>query len=333
MGSEEIARYVRQAQAGDLKAFNGLMRQFQDQAVSYATSILGNPTLGQDAAQEAFVEAHRLLPTLRSPETFPAWFRKIIFKQCNRLTRSKQIRTVPLQWVEHLPSSQPGVAEIVEQRHTQEEIHQRIQSLPEAQRVVVALFYLGEQSHQDIADFLDLPLTTVKSRLHQGRAQMKGKMITVENENFADTRPSRNDAFVSRVNGSIIQALASVAEQGSENSPYMDPHPVFSLQESLIMWAIEAKAAQMQLHPKRGEVQVSLHGGPSPAPLLSLPKSLHEPTIVRMKVSADLDVTQSSVPQSGTFPILYSDVLYDASVSTRPTQFGESMVVRLVRRK
>jgi DNA-directed RNA polymerase specialized sigma24 family protein len=87
---ETIAALVRAAQQGDEFAFTELVRAFQDIAVAYATSILGDYHLAEDTAQEAFVEAHRELPNLREPAAFAAWFRLIVFKHCDRLTRRKR---------------------------------------------------------------------------------------------------------------------------------------------------------------------------------------------------------------------------------------------------
>jgi RNA polymerase sigma-70 factor (ECF subfamily) len=83
---EDITRLARAAQL----AFAALVRSYQDMAVAYAVSILRDYDLTQDAAQEAFVDAYRKLPSLREPAAFSGWFRTIIFKYCHRMTRGKQ---------------------------------------------------------------------------------------------------------------------------------------------------------------------------------------------------------------------------------------------------
>jgi len=329
MSDEETARQVRRAQAGDLEAFNWLVRRFQDRATAYAASVLGSFHGGQDAAQEAFVEAFRLLPTLRAPEAFPVWFRKIVFKQCDRLTRNKSVDTVPLQDAEHLPSSAPGLDEIARRHQVEEEVGRAIQSLPSGQREVITLFYLGEQGHQDIAEFLGLPVTTVKSRLHQARQRLKGRMPAMVNDNLLEARPSQDDAFVSRVNGDIAGALASVAA-GTGRESFYRGHPVEALHGSLLVWAIEAKAAEIRFLPESGRLLVQLHGAGLIEQAVSLPKPLQEPLVFKLKVSAEMDIDQSDVPQEGMFPIRYREADYDAFVTGRPTEYGESLTVRLV---
>ena len=104
------------AQEGDLDAYGQIVRRFQDMAVGYAYSILGDFHLAEDAAQEAFVEAFQDLPKVYGAEAFPAWFRKIVFKHCDRLRRGKQLPTVPLDDTPEIASTTPDPAEITEGR-------------------------------------------------------------------------------------------------------------------------------------------------------------------------------------------------------------------------
>ena len=67
---EDLAPIVVQARSGDLEAYSILVRNFQDVAVGYAYSVLGDFHLAEDAAQEAFVEAYRVIADLRHPQAF-----------------------------------------------------------------------------------------------------------------------------------------------------------------------------------------------------------------------------------------------------------------------
>lgn len=72
---------VPRAQDGDRAAFEEIVRQSQDMALGYAFSFLRDFDLAQDVAQESFLQAYRDLCDLRSPEAFPGWFRRIVFKR------------------------------------------------------------------------------------------------------------------------------------------------------------------------------------------------------------------------------------------------------------
>jgi DNA-directed RNA polymerase specialized sigma24 family protein len=84
---EELVSLVHRAQAGDAEAFQVIVERFQDMAYGYAYAILGDFPLAEDAAQEAFIETYRALPELREAAAFPAWFKRIVFKHCDRRTR------------------------------------------------------------------------------------------------------------------------------------------------------------------------------------------------------------------------------------------------------
>lgn len=84
---------VAAAQAGGAAAFTELVLRFRNMAYGYATSLLRDRHLAEDAAQEAFIDAYRKLGQLREPAAFPGWFRRVVFKQCDRIARSTWSRT------------------------------------------------------------------------------------------------------------------------------------------------------------------------------------------------------------------------------------------------
>ena len=94
---EELKSVVLRAQSGDLDSYGELVRRFQDMAYGYAYSILGDFHLAEDAAQEAFIQAYRNLESLQQPIAFPGWFRTIVFKHCDRLTRRRRVSQAPLE--------------------------------------------------------------------------------------------------------------------------------------------------------------------------------------------------------------------------------------------
>ena len=67
---EELGSLINRAQAGDLDAYGAIVQRFQDMAVGYAYSILGDFHLAEDAAQEAFIEAYPILSRVYGPRCF-----------------------------------------------------------------------------------------------------------------------------------------------------------------------------------------------------------------------------------------------------------------------
>jgi RNA polymerase sigma factor (sigma-70 family) len=195
---EKITSLVCAAQTGDDLAFAELVCAYQDMAVAYATSILGDYHLAEDAAQEAFVEAHRALPDLREPIAFAAWFRKIIFKHCDRLTRRKQPPFAGLEDALEVASPEPSAQETLESRSFQQSVRAAIAALSEAERQVVLLYYMGEHSTAAIAAFLEITINAVKTRLYGARKRLRQQMGDIE-KNLQAARPSGDRKFAEKV--------------------------------------------------------------------------------------------------------------------------------------
>jgi RNA polymerase sigma factor (sigma-70 family) len=177
MHEADLPYIVEHAQAGDLKAFELLVRRFQDMAYAYAFSLLGDGDLAREAAQESFIETYRVLGQLRNRTAFPSWFRRIVFKHCDRILRDRVTRAVGLDEEacagpeEHLPDRQ------LEKRELRRTVVAAIRSLPEHQRETTALFYMNGYSHNEVADFLEVPVSTVKKRLHDARKNLKETLM------------------------------------------------------------------------------------------------------------------------------------------------------------
>lgn len=200
---------VARAQRGDADAFCALVAAHQDMAIAYAAAILGDFHLGQDAAQDAFIEAYQRLPLLRNPGVFRHWLKLLVRKHCDRETRGKGWdRIVP-----GLPEEHAGAADPIERLLLDDDrrrVQEAVNTLSEEHRQVVLLFYMGTHSHAEIAEFLGVPAKTVKSRLHAARTQLKRRMLAMAEDVFDTLRPSKDEAFQERVRA-LIQAM----EQGN----------------------------------------------------------------------------------------------------------------------
>ena len=213
-----ITTLVRAAQAGDDLAITEMVRVYQDMAVAYATSILGDYPLAEDAAQEAFIEAYRDLSSLREPAAFAGWFRTIIFKHCDRLTRRKRHPVTSLSAALEATSPQPSPHDTLESQDTHTTIRNAVAALSEAERAVVLLYYMGEHSHATIAEFLGVTANAVKTRLYSARQRLKRHIGRLE-ENLQAARPSSDRSFAGRVMSATLPLqLYFIDDNGSKQA-------------------------------------------------------------------------------------------------------------------
>lgn len=190
---------VRNAQAGQKEALRSLVLRFQDLAVGYAFSLLGDYHLAEDAAQEALVAMVRNIGQLREPAAFVRWLRTIVFKQCDRIRRRRRPENSELPLDEHLVDGHepPDLAWSGDEVGRQ--VREAVAALPAAQREAVTLYYMSDMSGPEVAAFLGLPLTTIKKRLHDARSALRRRMTKMTRDYMNEHRPSRDAEFSDQV--------------------------------------------------------------------------------------------------------------------------------------
>lgn len=169
---------VMAAILGDIGAFDTLVLRYRPAVVRVAQAIVG-AELAEDVAQEALLTAFKALPTLAEPKRFPAWLHIITRHKALRFShreRSLNQKRAELDQLllEHSASlSRPMLNE---QTDRQAEVRQAIEQLPPEYALVIKLQYYDEMPVKRIAEFLALPLTTIKWRLHRGKQLLKAAM-------------------------------------------------------------------------------------------------------------------------------------------------------------
>lgn len=188
---QDLITLIRKAQKGDLRAFDIIIQRFRDMAVGYAYSLLNDFHLAEDAAQEAFIQAYGDLKKLRYPRAFSSWFRRIVFKCCDRITRKKRHSTISMQKIAEPPDPSKSPFEIVQEREAEDTVLDSIRALPEHERMATTLFYIDGYSLTEVGDFLEMPLGTVKSSLHSARKKLKERMVKMVEDTLKSHAPGR----------------------------------------------------------------------------------------------------------------------------------------------
>ena len=126
--------------------------------------------------------------------------------RCNRVTRQKRLRTVGLEAAERIASPDPSPEEVTDRSRLHEGIAEAVGALPEAEATAVTLHYISEHSYREVADFLDIPVSTVKSRLHTARKRLRRPLLSLLEDDLREARPSHDHSFSRRVNQLVRQA-------------------------------------------------------------------------------------------------------------------------------
>lgn len=169
---------VQRARDGDVGAFELLLERRLTSLLRLAVAILGDEIDARDAVQQACVSAWRELPRLRDIDRFDAWLQRILTNQCRSALRSRRrrrLREIPVSQLERdaladfATESVAGPAEHTERLELVERAFERLRA---DDRTLLVRHYLAERSVPEMAADLDLPLSTVKWRLHRARGAL-----------------------------------------------------------------------------------------------------------------------------------------------------------------
>ena len=177
---ENDVQLIHRILSGDDEAFNTLVRKYQKSVHALAWRKVGDFHFAEEIAQDAFLQAYKNLAMLKDPNQFAGW----LYVIANRLS---------LRWIQRNKSAMQSLEDtsmgeierssytryISEQRETEATerryaiVKRLLERLPESERTVVTLYYLGEMTAKEIGKFLGVSVNTIKSRLRRARERLK----------------------------------------------------------------------------------------------------------------------------------------------------------------
>lgn len=161
---------VRQCLKGERQAYDILVRKYQSAAFGLAFSFVRNADDAAELVQEAFIRVYTHLEQLKEPAKFGGWFRTIVANRAKKWHRQKREQVALMSVAEELGQK---ATQQFEQNEYRLSIWEQVHNLDEIYRVPVTLFYGSGLSYEEIASFLDVPISTVRGRLQKARQQLK----------------------------------------------------------------------------------------------------------------------------------------------------------------
>jgi len=182
---------VEACQAGEASAFDVLVARWEDKIRGAAYRFLGSEEEARDVAQEAFLKAYRALEGFKGEARFSSWLYQIATNLCrDRLRRRRTRAAVSLEELEEtgpvIAETRPGAHELLVQSDLARAVRRAVHALSEEQREVVILKEYQGLTFLEIAQSLDLPVSTVKTRLYRGLGQLR---LRLEREGVRGAAP------------------------------------------------------------------------------------------------------------------------------------------------
>jgi RNA polymerase sigma-70 factor, ECF subfamily len=166
-------------QSGDIPAFDQLVRRWDRKIQGVIYRLVGNHDEARDLSQEAFLKAYRALGTFKQEARFSSWLYQIAINATrDRLRRRRRRTDLSLDDVEEkgerpLRDGAPSALDLIESSDLSRVVAAAMAALPEEQREVVILKEYQGLTFPEIAETLDVPLSTVKTRLYRGLGQLR----------------------------------------------------------------------------------------------------------------------------------------------------------------
>jgi RNA polymerase sigma-70 factor, ECF subfamily len=183
-----VNKRIKQVLKGDQDAFAEVIELYKDKVFQICFRMLGNRHEAEDISQEAFIRAYVNIHTFNQKRKFSTWLYRIATNLCIDRIRKKKpdyyldaevTGTDGLTMYSQVAADGQLPEEEVEEMELQAEIQRQILKLPDKYRSVIVLKYIEELSLQEISEILDLPLGTVKTRIHRGREALRKQLRNV----------------------------------------------------------------------------------------------------------------------------------------------------------
>ena len=177
LSDSELIDRLRQ---DDLDALGVLFERYRDRVFRTALVIVRDPAVAEDILQDCFLKVYANAQRIDTERPLAPWlYRVTVNLSYTWLSRGKNRRTSLEAVVDMLISPMKQAPDrLTEQTELRQNVRKAINDLSIDQRVVVVLYYLNALNLQDIAEILDLPIGTVKSRLFYARENLRGKLGT-----------------------------------------------------------------------------------------------------------------------------------------------------------
>ena len=175
---------VARANAGDTDSFNQLVTRWERPIYALAYRTLGREEDARDVVQEAFLRAYRGLRGFKGEAKFSSWLYRITLNLCRDWIRRERRAPVvqvpegvdPVDLADERVSPQESVEDLVARREMSQAVSRAMADLPDEQRQAILLKEYHGLTFQEIADMLDCPLSTVKTRLYQGLSVLRRRL-------------------------------------------------------------------------------------------------------------------------------------------------------------
>lgn len=171
---------IEQTLTGDSAAFGELVRRYQDRLYNMVAHTIGCPVEAEDVVQDTFVQAYTKLASFRQDSLFYTWLYRIAVNSAISRRRKKR-PTLSVDHQQEVMGSEPvdsgeSPGDRLEREERAHQVHAALDQLNDQHRAILVLREIEGFCYEEIADILEMPIGTVRSRLHRARSQLRDQL-------------------------------------------------------------------------------------------------------------------------------------------------------------
>lgn len=239
MEREDDVQLIQRVLSGDDVAFSILVEKYQKSVHALVWRKIGDFHYAEEVTQDTFLQVYKKLPTLKDLHQFAGWLYVIANRRClNWLRKQKSAmqsledthvdEVDKLSYTHYLSEHREAVAE----ERRREVVKKLLEKLPESERTVMTLFYLGEMTMKEISKFLGVSVKTISSRLSRARKRLREKEEALVQEVLGGVQISAN------LTQNIMQQVADLKLTPPSATKPLLPWAAFGAATVLILFLI-----------------------------------------------------------------------------------------------
>ena len=177
---EDDVQLIHRVLSGDDEAFTTLIRKHQKSVHALAWRRVDDFHFAEEITQDVFLRVYKHLSKLKNPNQFSGWLYVVTNRLCNTWLKKNKSVMQPLEDIPVVDIERSSYSRYVSEQREEEVSEQRrelvgklLKKLPESERTVMTLYYLGEMTTKEIGKFLGVSMNTITSRLHRARKRLQ----------------------------------------------------------------------------------------------------------------------------------------------------------------
>lgn len=170
---EEEQQWIKDVLSGNKQAYAHIINKYKNPLYATILRMTKNPQDAQDLVQEAFIKVYYQLGKYNGKGSFSSWLYRVAINHCMDEFRKKRYKMKQIEFSEDqvLNPNHPEVIFMKKEKNRQ--LEKIIGTLPEDERMIILLRYVNELSYSDIGELVQLPVSSVRNKLHRAKKKLR----------------------------------------------------------------------------------------------------------------------------------------------------------------